>query len=216
MLAMHTSTGALALEEPTLALLGRLRAGQEREECFAALFRRFHDRVYRTFPGWVPSAVRSELTQEVFLKVYRHLDTLPEERFEPWLHRVARRTFLSWYEAETRLKRRGVAVPWEDPEARAGPAPGERQPSPAASPLDDALSRERQRVVRAAIEELPKQMRSCVLLRLHHDWSLEEIARVLRLAPGTVKAHLHGARSRLKSRLAAYFSEIRLVERDPS
>lgn len=202
-------------QEPTSLLVARLKVEASRDEGFTALFRRFHDRVYRSFPGWVAPAVRSELTQEVFLKVYRHADTLPEECFERWLHRVSRRTFLSWYESENRLKRKSVVVPWEDPQAQAGLQPSQKLKSPRPSPLDDALDAERQRVLRAAIEELPTQMRSCVLLRVVHDRTIEEVARALRLAPGTVKAHLHAARARLKPRLHAFFSEIDLVEGDP-
>lgn len=196
------------MDEATARLLARLNAGENREEDFADLFRRYHDRVYRWFPRTVAPAVRSELTQEVFLKVYRHMGKLPEERFEAWLYRVARRTFLSWYESETRLKRKGAVVSWDDGEAQAelqAEAPGR---APQTSPLQDALSAERKQVLRAAIEELPTQMRSCVLLRLVHDRTIEEVARALRLAPGTVKAHLHAARARLKPRLAAYYSDI--------
>ena len=203
------------VEEGTARLLARLKAGKNREEDFAELFRRYHDRVYRWFPRSVTPAVRSELTQEVFFKVSRHMESLPDERFEAWLHRVARRTFLSWYESETRLKRRGTVVPWEDGEAQADLQAGYIGKAAEASPLEDTLNAERKQVLRAAIEELPAQMRSCVLLRIVHDRTIEEVARALRLAPGTVKAHLHAARARLKPRLAAYFSDIDLVGGDP-
>lgn len=198
------------MEEATARLLTRLNAGEGREEDFADLFRRYHDQVYRWFPRSVAPAVRSELTQEVFLKVFRHVGRLPEERFEAWLYRVARRTFLSWYESETRLKRKGTMVPWEDGEAQADLQAGAPGREAETSPLENAMSAESQQVLRAAIEELPTQMRSCVLLRIVHDWTIEEVARALRLAPGTVKAHLHAARARLKPKLAAYYSDIDL------
>ena len=92
---------------------------------------------------------------------------------------VARRTFLSWYETETRLKRRGTLVSWEEDEAQFGRQARDAVRATEASPLEEALSAELRQVLRAAIEELPTQMRSCVLLRIVHDQTVEEVARAL-------------------------------------
>jgi RNA polymerase sigma-70 factor (ECF subfamily) len=64
------------------------------------------------------------------------------------------------------------------------------------------------RQVRGAMEELPEQMRKCVMLRVYQELSYQEIAVVLRLSVETVKTHLHQARQRLRIRLADYFGEM--------
>jgi RNA polymerase sigma-70 factor, ECF subfamily len=200
-------------EEPLAQLLSRLREPAQREDAFTTLFRRFHDRVYRSFPSILSEALRSELTQEVLLKVYTHLDEIPSDHFVPWLRRVAKTTFLSWYQYEHREKREGIPVPLEVAEGDRGSRPSEGaglEPTP----LDEVLGRERRQVLLAAVEELPPQMRSCLLLRLLEDCSVEEIACLLRLSPGTVKAHLHAARTRLKPKLAGYFARLDLAKEE--
>lgn len=55
--------------------------------------------------------------------------------------------------------------------------------------------------VRQAVLELPAQRRAVLVLRHYEGKSVEETARILDLAPGTVKAHLHQAVAHLRQRL---------------
>jgi len=80
--------------------------------------------------------------------------------------------------------------------AAAGPAPGE-----------ELLRQERARLVRTAIDQLPEQMRRCLVLRVYQDLRYREIAAVLRLSPETVKVHFFQARRRLHRELGDYFGE---------
>jgi len=199
-------------DEPLALLLSRLREPVQCEDAFAALFRRFYDQVYRSFPSDLSSALRSELTQEVFLKVYTHLDEIPSDHFVAWLRQVSKRTFLTWYQNKRQKKREGITVPLEVAEVDGASRLSEGLSE--ATPLDEALRREQRQVLLTAVDELPPQMRSCVLLRLLEDRSVDEIARELRLASGTVKAHLHAARTRLKSKLAGYFARLDLAKEE--
>jgi RNA polymerase sigma-70 factor, ECF subfamily len=183
-------------EEPLSRLIEKLKAGVAAEESFATLFRRFYRRVYNTFPGSRISAEsRRELTQDVFFKVYKHRQSCPADAFEHWLLRIARTTFLSWFERENRLKRRGDEISWDDL--------GEAQPFSAqdALPVERLIEGERAAALRRAVEELPDRMRQCILLRVYQDMSEPEIAATLRMAEGTVKAHLFAARKRLRETL---------------
>jgi RNA polymerase sigma factor (sigma-70 family) len=49
----------------------------------------------------------------------------------------------------------------------------------------------------AALAKLPVDQRSVVVLRFHLDWSVDEVAAALDIAPGTVKSRLHRALHRL-------------------
>ena len=77
-------------------------------------------------------------------------------------------------------------------ERRKPPAP------PAAAWLDQfadpALAR--------ALEDLPLDQRAVVVLRYHLDWSVDDVAAALDIAPGTVKSRLHRALRRLAAQLA--------------
>jgi RNA polymerase sigma-70 factor (ECF subfamily) len=78
----------------------------------------------------------------------------------------------------------------------------------ALGPLDEVLEEERRQVVRQAIEELPEQMRQCVLLQVYQELSYREIAGTLQLSVDTVRTHLSQARRQLKEKLADYFDEL--------
>jgi RNA polymerase sigma-70 factor, ECF subfamily len=53
----------------------------------------------------------------------------------------------------------------------------------------------------AAVSNLPHQQRSAIVLYYLNDWSVDDVASALRIAPGTVKSSLFDARSRLRATL---------------
>ena len=53
----------------------------------------------------------------------------------------------------------------------------------------------------SAVAALPHQQRAAVVLYYLADWSVDDVAKALRVAPGTVKSSLHDARVRLRSTL---------------
>lgn len=64
---------------------------------------------------------------------------------------------------------------------------------PADSPLESALSAEQQQVVRDVLADLPDRQREAIVLRFFEDLSIDETARAMNAAPGTVKATIHQA-----------------------
>ena len=102
------------------------------------------------------------------------------ERPAGWVYRVAVN------EARNRGRRRKVER-------------DKRQPPPlAAVPGADSVA---DPAIAAAIARLPLDQRSVVVLRYYLDWSTEEVAEALGVAPGTVKSRLHRALRRLESSL---------------
>lgn len=63
--------------------------------------------------------------------------------------------------------------------------------------------RETNRLVRDAIDALPKRQRLCVVLRYFEDLSEAETAAILDCSPGTVKSQLAKAREKLRAALGA-------------
>jgi RNA polymerase sigma factor (sigma-70 family) len=129
----------------------------------------------------------------------------------PWLHRVARNVYLSWRESETRQKRWAVEVRLTGPDERGDstvdglPLLSSRDPGAEHS----LLLREQVDFLKVAIADLAPQQRRALLCQLH-GLTTEETARLLGVAKGTVKAHVHAARRRLAEELAARFGAPRV------
>jgi len=128
------------------------------------------------------------------LDAYEH-----RQQFTAWLYRVAKTTWLKWWRSVNALKRAPMEVSLE---AMENPDSLLAVPGPQ---LDGLLDEERCRALRAAVAELPEQMRDCLILRLYHQLSYREIAVVKKISVETVKAHLHRAREKLKEKLV-YFA----------
>ncbi|HEX4953396.1 MAG TPA: sigma-70 family RNA polymerase sigma factor [Thermoanaerobaculia bacterium] len=146
-----------------------------------------------------------DLTQETFLDIYKGIGSFrAEARFDTWLFAVAANAHREMLRRRGAEKRSGQEVPLAEgsAEAEEGQPRGVELASAERLPDETTLDRERTRLLAAAIEELPAQMRKCLLLRIDQDLKYREIAVLLRISVETVKAHLFQARQRLAGRLA--------------
>jgi RNA polymerase sigma-70 factor (ECF subfamily) len=145
-----------------------------------------------------------------------------DSKFETWLFQVCANVFKNCLRSRTTQKRDAQEVSWDEVEpggggsgggesggAEGGGAPWEWRES---GPLDSLLEDERSRILYAAMQELPPQMRRCVELRVTRDLKYREIAELMNVSIDTVKAHLFQARQLLKSKLGDYFAETSFAE----
>ena len=191
--------------ESVQSLIERLQTEDApREEDFRQLFDLFYPRLVHFFArrGFAPQDCL-DLTQETFLGIYRGIGSFRRDsRFETWLFSIATNAWRKRLRWGVAGKREGQEVPLEP----AGPPRNEpRDPSP--PPGEDALRKERSRLLREAVEKLPDQMRRCLVLRVYQEMKYREIAALLRLSPETVKVHLFQARKRLREELGPYFAD---------
>jgi RNA polymerase sigma-70 factor (ECF subfamily) len=186
----------------TEELLLELRRGLEADASFRCLFERYYGRVALFFRRrGLADADAEELTQAVMLAVYKHVAELREpSQFEGWLFRIAQNTLRNHRE-HAQAQKRAARLVELDAEREGLPSWDELLPSNGAGPLDAMLEAERLQQLRAAMAELPEQMRRCLHLRVVHEMSVSEIAAALGIAPNTVKAHLFQARRTLAARL---------------
>lgn len=204
----------LPQEQQVEAAVEAFQAGRDREGSFRCLADAFYGPVRAFFLRRVASPDDAlELTQETFLRIYRALDGFRREAsFRSWAFGIAHTTYFKWL--ERRGSRESIArepsVAGESASARPGWEDAEPVAVERRTPLDDALARETCDRLAAAVAELPLQERRCVTLRVYQDLSHPEIAKILGLAVGTVKAHLHHARQKLQARLRDVFREIDL------
>ena len=143
----------------------------------------------------------AELTQETFVKVYQNrLRYQPKAKFSTWLFAIATNLCRN----RARWRRRHPSVPLESPvDGSEEPVVREDwledesavQPSVAAGEADAAEA------VKMAINELPHDLKTAILLFQFEDLSYQEIADVLGCSPKAVETRLYRARSHLKKKL---------------
>jgi RNA polymerase sigma-70 factor (ECF subfamily) len=132
-----------------------------------------------------------DLTQEVFVRVFRSLSTYQPGTFEGWLHRITTNLFLD--QARRKAKIRFDAL---------GEDADNRLPSRVAPPDAQVLEGVFDADVERALAELPPDFRAAVVLCDIEGLSYEEIADVLGLKLGTVRSRIHRGRTMLRKALA--------------
>lgn len=132
-----------------------------------------------------------DLTQDVFVRVFRSLDTYRPGTFEGWLHRITTNLFLDQVRRKQRI--RFDALPDDS---------GERMRSPTPDPERAFEHHNLDLDVQAALAQLSPEFRAAVVLCDIEGLSYEEIADTLGLKLGTVRSRIHRARAQLRQHLA--------------
>lgn len=131
-----------------------------------------------------------DLTQEVFVRVFRSLATYTPGTFEGWLHRITTNLFLDSVRRKQRIRFDALAD--DAAERLAG-----REPSPERAIYDSLLDAD----VQAALDALPPDFRAAVVLCDIEGLSYEEIAATLGIKLGTVRSRIHRGRAQLRAAL---------------
>ena len=132
-----------------------------------------------------------DLTQDVFVRVFRSLDRYEPGTFEGWLHRITTNLFL---DSASRRQRIRMDAMGDDDVQYAGSA----EALPERSFEHDNLDLD----VRRALDALPPDFRAAVVLCDIEALSYEEIAVTLGVKLGTVRSRIHRARAQLRAALA--------------
>ena len=148
------------------------------------------------------AAAAEDLTQEVFLRVYRGLKRFRgDSSYKTWIYRITLNTASNLRKSWARKARRRH-VPLHEAPAGTGRAPDETLAEASADPERIAASSQIGRRVQAALDELPEEFREAVVLRDVEGLAYLEIAETLRVSVGTVKSRIARGRALLRDRLA--------------
>lgn len=169
--------------DPSEMLVARARRGDSR--AFEELYRLHHRRIYAFALRMTRDAARGEeATQETFVQAWRALTSFRgDSAFSTWLHALAMRIVLR----EARKDQR-----WDERKDLGRYLAETRRAMP-----ETNLALER------AIASLPDGARTVLILHDIEGHRYEEIAQMLGVALGTVKAQLHRARRLAKEALEA-------------
>lgn len=143
-----------------------------------------------------------DLTQEVFVRVFRSLSTYTPGTFEGWLHRITTNLFLDMVRRKQRIRFDALA---EDAAERLP----SREPSPQQVFQDTHFDAD----VQQALDTLAPEFRAAVVLCDIEGLSYEEIAATLGVKLGTVRSRIHRGRSQLRKALKHRSPEARAERR---
>ncbi|MEK3980796.1 sigma-70 family RNA polymerase sigma factor [Psychrobacillus sp. FSL K6-2836] len=130
-----------------------------------------------------------DVTQEVFVKLYRFLHQFQRDRFTTWLYKITLNTARDYYRKETKEKEKEQKL-HED---------GLNYTSKSAE--DRVLVFEEDRELHNAIQSLDEKYRHPIIMFYFHDLSYEQIAEILNVPLSTIKIRLMRAKALLKSAL---------------
>ena len=131
-----------------------------------------------------------DLTQDVFVRVFRSLSTYTPGTFEGWLHRITTNLFLDQVRRRSRIRFDGLG------DDAADRLPG-REPGPAQVYDDRHLDAD----VQTALDALAPEFRAAVVLCDIEGLSYEEIGATLGIKLGTVRSRIHRGRAHLRAAL---------------
>ena len=130
-----------------------------------------------------------DLTQDIFLKIFRSLDTFDRRaNFQTWLISVSRNLCIDHYRS---VRKERETIDRQVDANELTPA------APDAGPIAALEQRDRVALLRQALAKLPESLRTAVVLRDLQELSYQEIADRLHLPEGTVKSRINRGRTEL-------------------
>lgn len=200
---MGNLTTAFAVNAPEQALIHELQAGSE--EAFSWLITRYHQPIYSLLVRTVRDpADAADLTQEVFVKVFRGISGFHQESsLCTWIYRIALHEGLNQRRWWSRHKQQEITLETETC-CGEGEEPlllKDMLEDPAEKPDEMLFQREARERLEAALLKVAEPYRMAVILRDVEGFSYEEIAEVLGVHVGTVKSRLARGRSHLRQAL---------------
>jgi RNA polymerase sigma-70 factor (ECF subfamily) len=174
------------------------------------IVQRYHRRIYNIcyrFTGTGNDA--DDLTQEVFIKMYRTLNTYDVERgaFMTWVTTVTRNLLVDHFR-KTRQDRVTDSLDTTSSDHEDTLPLGDRIPDRGPTPDTKVQSREAKEAVHEALQKLSPELREAVILRDLQDFDYREIATVLKVPEGTVKSRINRGRAELARLLQRTYRQV--------
>ena len=180
-----------------------IRAAQANDpQAFDQLIRRYQNKVfnlcYRMLADYEEA---NDCAQETFVKIYRSLKHFRQESsFATWLYTIAVNTCKNRMQSAAYRHRKKMLSLDPPGESEAGGRAREIA-DPAPSPLAQLAMQERDALLQRAIDALPEEARTIIVLRDVEGLPYEEITRITGYPLGTVKSRLARARQQLREQL---------------
>lgn len=177
-------------------LVERARRGEK--TAFDALVLKYQSRIVSLVSRFVRNQADAlDVTQEAFLKAYRALPNFRgDSQFYTWLYRIAVNTAKNYLAVQSRRPAEGDPGA-QDIEQNEGDAALTEHDTPEHLLLTEEI----RTTVVAAIEALPEDLKTAIMLRELEGLSYEEIATVMECPIGTVRSRIFRAREAIDREL---------------
>ena len=174
------------------------------------IVQRYHRRIYNLCYRFAGSADDAQdLTQEVFIRMYRTLNSYDVGRgaFMTWVTTLTRNLLVDHFRKtkHDRLTDSLDATASDHPDSM---PLGERIPDEGPAPDSGVQSRETRETVHEALQKLSPELREAVILRDLQDMDYREIATVLKVPEGTVKSRINRGRAELARLLQRTYRQV--------
>jgi RNA polymerase sigma-70 factor (ECF subfamily) len=174
------------------------------------IVQRYHRRIYNVcyrFAGDAENA--QDLTQEVFIKMYRTLRTYDSGKgaFMTWVTTITRNLLVDHFR-KTKGDRVTDSLDSTTSEHEDAQPLSERIADRAPPPDASVQSRETREMVHLALQKLSPELREAVILRDLQDMDYREIATALRVPEGTVKSRINRGRAELARLLQRTYRQV--------
>jgi RNA polymerase sigma-70 factor (ECF subfamily) len=143
-----------------------------------------------------------DIAQRVFIQVYHSAQHYkPSAKFTTWLYTIVRNSTLNEIRRRHRHRAESLDNIQNGTDETQGKTLADQRTT---NPADETLENELEQKIRAAIQSLPEEQRTAIILLRYEELSYEEIAKVLRRSVGATKSLIHRARESLKQQLKPY------------
>ena len=174
------------------------------------IVQRYHRRIYNICYRFAGSADDAQdLTQDVFVKMYRTLKSYDLERgaFMTWVTTITRNLLVDHFR-KTKQDRITDSLDSVASEHEDAMPVGEQIADKGQTPDARMQSREAGKTVHMALQKLSPELREAVILRDLQDMDYKEIATVLRVPEGTVKSRINRGRAELARLLQRTYKQV--------
>lgn len=181
-------------------LVKQVRQGDR--AAFQALVEKYQRRMYAVAYGLLGNREDAlDAVQDAFVKVYRSLNRFKgESSFYTWLYRITVNSAIDLGRKHGRREEVEFREEIEPDEEK-----GEFPVAPASeNPAESLMQKETGELIERAIEQLPPDQRTAIVLREIEGLSYKEIARVMGCSEGTVMSRLHYGRKKLQEMLGPH------------
>ena len=169
------------MTQPHVDIIAACQSGERSAQ--QQLYELHHRRVFRLCMRLVGEQDASDITQQVFLKVFRTIEQFEgNSRFETWLHRVTVNECLQYTRSRNRRPEVTLAI---EPVAE----------EPSASAVESS------EVLQAALNRLEPDLKTVFVLREVEELNYTKIAETLDVSAGTVASRLNRARTQMRELL---------------
>jgi len=181
--------------DPNVQLMLRFQGGEE--GAFRKLFEEYRGPLLNFIYRYCQDRrIAEELTQEVFLRVYKSSGSYrPEAMFSTWIYRIATNICLN----ELRTGRYKYEIEFKGPDEHADSMQYDPVDERTKVKTDEQLAAaEQQRQVQGALEKLPKKQRLALILSIYDQLSYREIGQRLGCSEAAVKSIIHRSKLALR------------------